>query len=145
MTDHVPPNRRAGLAIACVVLAMPALALSTLVMPALAAPPRGAQMAIPHSAYPDGTGDSLIDRLNAAQLAPNYRGPVYYPGQPAPPAQPLNPQDLPPNVPQVVPPPPPGMGAPQPSMQPLMRAPMGAPMRAPMGPSAPPCAAGQLC
>ncbi|MFT8778016.1 MAG: hypothetical protein ABF893_15385, partial [Gluconacetobacter liquefaciens] len=56
-----------------------------------------------HSAYPDGTGDALVDRLNAAQLPQSYRGPLYYRGQPVPQAQPMDVQSLPPNVPQVVP------------------------------------------
>lgn len=72
----------------------------------------------PRSAYPDGTGDSLVDRLNAAQLPQSYHGPLYYQGQPIPPAQPLDVQGLPPNVPQIVPPPPPGARAPEPSMRP---------------------------
>ncbi|WP_246396163.1 hypothetical protein [Gluconacetobacter tumulisoli] len=92
----------------------------------------------PHSAYPDGTGDSLIDRLNAAQLAPNYQGQVYYSGQPIPQARPLDVQQLPPDVPQVVPPPPVGERAPQPSMRPP-----GVPPALP--PPMPPCAASSSC
>ncbi|GBQ89490.1 hypothetical protein AA13595_2656 [Gluconacetobacter johannae DSM 13595] len=102
-------------------------------------PPACAQApAPPHSAYPDGTGDSLIDRLNAAQLSPNYRGQVYYPGQPIPPAQPLDLGHLPPDVPQIVPPPPVGERAPQPSMRPP-----GVPSALP--PPAPACAATSSC
>jgi hypothetical protein len=97
-------------------LAALAILLPVVALPAHAAPPP--QAAPPRSAYPDGTGDALIERLNAAQLAPNYRGQVYYPGQPIPPAQSTDIQALPPTVPQVVPPPPVGERAPQPSMQP---------------------------
>ncbi|WP_246375391.1 hypothetical protein [Gluconacetobacter takamatsuzukensis] len=71
-----------------------------------------------HSTYPDGTGDSLVDRLNAAQLSGSYRGPLYYQGQAIPQAQPTDVGTLPPNVPQIVPPPPPGARAPEPSMRP---------------------------
>ncbi len=35
------------------------------------------------------TDDLAVDRLNDAQLASAYRGPVYYPGQPVPKAQPV--------------------------------------------------------
>lgn len=35
------------------------------------------------------TDDAAVDRLNDAQLASTYRGPVYYPGQPVPQAQPV--------------------------------------------------------
>lgn len=38
----------------------------------------------PRSRYVDGTGDMLVDRLNESQLDENYKGPVYYPGQPIP-------------------------------------------------------------
>lgn len=39
----------------------------------------------PRSHYADGTGNMLVDRLNESQLDQNYKGPVYYPGQPIPP------------------------------------------------------------
>lgn len=45
------------------------------------APPPPAQE---HAPYRDKTGDSYVDRLNAAQLPQNYKGPVYYAGQPVP-------------------------------------------------------------
>ncbi|CAI9119352.1 hypothetical protein [Brytella acorum] len=39
----------------------------------------------PTSTYPDGTGDSAVDRLNDAQINANYQGPYYHPGEPIPP------------------------------------------------------------
>ncbi|ACI52598.1 conserved hypothetical protein [Gluconacetobacter diazotrophicus PA1 5] len=132
MTTHSSPTRTPRAALLRTVLLPAALAipwvapLAARAAPPPAAPSRAAQ---PHSAYPDGTGDSLIDRLNAAQTAPNYRGPIYYPGQAIPPAQPTDVQALPPTVPQVVPPPPVGERAPLP----------------PMGPPVPPCAATSSC
>ncbi|MCQ9156576.1 hypothetical protein [Acidomonas methanolica] len=39
------------------------------------------------SPYADGTGNSAVGDLNAAQLNQNYKGPYYYPGQPIPPAR----------------------------------------------------------
>lgn len=41
------------------------------------------------SAAESTTDDAAVDRLNDAQLASTYRGPVYYPGQPVPQAQPV--------------------------------------------------------
>ncbi|GBQ29576.1 hypothetical protein ACLRDC_02190 [Gluconacetobacter sacchari] len=107
-----PPRRRtiAG----CLALA----ALSLPPAPSSARPAPAPASPTPRSTYPDGTGDSLVDRLNAAQLPGRYRGPLYYRGQPIPPAQPMDVQGLPPNVPQIVPPPPPGARAPEPSMRP---------------------------
>ncbi|GAA4474051.1 hypothetical protein [Gluconacetobacter asukensis] len=102
-------------------LTLAALCLPPVLPLAHAAPgpaARGPAAPAPHSAYPDGTGDSLVDRLNAAQLPQSYHGPLYYQGQPIPPAQPLDVQSLPPNVPQIVPSPPPGARAPEPSMRP---------------------------
>ncbi|GAA09844.1 hypothetical protein ATPR_2848 [Acetobacter tropicalis NBRC 101654] len=32
----------------------------------------------------------LVDSLNASQLDQNYKGPVYYPGQPIPPFRPID-------------------------------------------------------
>ncbi|GAN69335.1 hypothetical protein [Acetobacter orleanensis] len=49
-----------------------------------------AQKSAGHSRYVDGTGDMLVDKLNASQLNQNYKGPVYYPGQPIPPFQPID-------------------------------------------------------
>ncbi|WP_051537213.1 hypothetical protein [Asaia prunellae] len=46
--------------------------------------------------YADGTGNSMIDRLNASQLNDNYRGPYYHRGE-APPA--FRPVQLPPEPP----------------------------------------------
>ncbi|WP_336762473.1 hypothetical protein [Asaia sp. VD9] len=43
----------------------------------------------PSGHYADGTGNSMIDSLNAAQLNDNYRGPYYTPGQAPPPFQPV--------------------------------------------------------
>lgn len=40
--------------------------------------------------YEDGTGDMLVDSLNSSQLDQNYKGPVYYPGQPIPPFRPID-------------------------------------------------------
>ena len=97
------------------------LTLAALCLPPALSSARHAPASAPrpsHSAYPDGTGDSLVDRLNAAQLPQSYRGPLYYRGQPVPQAQPMDVQSLPPNVPQIVPPPPPGARAPEPSMRP---------------------------
>lgn len=45
-----------------------------------------------HRPVPAGdvmAGDAAVDRLNDAQLTSAYRGPVYYPGQPVPQAQPV--------------------------------------------------------
>ncbi|MCH4090214.1 hypothetical protein [Acetobacter sp.] len=41
------------------------------------------------SAMKSEADDAAVDRLNDAQLASSYRGPVYYPGQPVPQAQPV--------------------------------------------------------
>lgn len=95
------------------------LTLATLCLPPALASAHAAHPArAPHSAYSDGTGDSLVDRLNAAQLSSSYRGPLYYQGQPIPQAQPTDVRSLQPSVPQIVPPPPPGARAPEPSMRP---------------------------
>lgn len=47
--------------------------------------------------YEDGTGDMLVDSLNASQLDQNYKGPVYYPGQPIPPFRPIDTDHLAPS------------------------------------------------
>ncbi|WP_244959951.1 hypothetical protein [Gluconacetobacter azotocaptans] len=130
MTSEYRMKRHGTMALA-LLAALPLLARTA---PARAAAPPAA----PHSAYPDGTGDSLIDRLNAAQLSPNYRGQIYYPGQPIPSAQPMDVQQLPPDVPQVVPPPPVGERAPQPSMRPPG-------MGTTLPPPVPACAATSSC
>ncbi|WP_035376012.1 hypothetical protein [Acetobacter nitrogenifigens] len=46
----------------------------------------------PNSAYPDGTGDSEVDGLNAAQIGGAYAGPYYRRDQPAPAARPVTPR-----------------------------------------------------
>ncbi|NVN01477.1 MULTISPECIES: hypothetical protein [Asaia] len=78
-------NRHFGALLGAVLLASPSLAL------AQQAPGR----------YADGTGNSVIDRLNSSQLNDNYKGPYYHRGE-APPA--FRPVQLPPEPP---PPPPP--------------------------------------
>ncbi|BBC81804.1 hypothetical protein GOX1328 (plasmid) [Acetobacter orientalis] len=50
--------------------------------------------------YEDGTGDMLVDSLNASQLDQNYKGPVYYPGQPIPPFRPIDIDHLMPSGPE---------------------------------------------
>lgn len=47
--------------------------------------------------YEDGTGDMLVDSLNASQLDQNYKGPVYYPGKPIPPFRPIDTDHLAPS------------------------------------------------
>lgn len=44
----------------------------------------------PGTHYADGTGDMLIDRLNESQLDQNYKGSVYYLGQPISPFKPID-------------------------------------------------------
>lgn len=39
----------------------------------------------------------LVDSLNASQLDQNYKGPVYYPGQPIPPFRPIDTDHLAPS------------------------------------------------
>ena len=70
----------------------PALVLAGLLASAaaLAQPdPRPPHQPPPRSHYPDGTGNSDVDRLNAGQLDGNYRGPWH----PAPPGRGMVPPD----------------------------------------------------
>ncbi|GBQ23693.1 hypothetical protein AA0472_1184 [Acetobacter estunensis NRIC 0472] len=42
-----------------------------------------------HTVAAQDAEEAEVDRLNAAQIGTAYKGPVYYPGQPVPPAHPV--------------------------------------------------------
>lgn len=76
--SRIKQTMRTGIAISCFIIPTLAYGNTTKTHEASASPPQS-------SAYPDGTGDSLIDKLNNAQLDQNYQGPYYFPGQKIPP------------------------------------------------------------